>query len=80
MSYFSKEAYFKRRDPEFYNDLNFRILSVKVNLKSRWLLPRLRNKLLMRFINNNKTLLEFYETHLCYRYPTTELTYIIEKI
>lgn len=80
MSYFSKQDYFRRKVPAFYNGINFNILSVKYRFKSRWLFPGFINKRFGVFINKSKALQEFYEANLTYIVPCSELIFVIQKI
>ncbi len=79
MSYFSKQDYFKRKVPVFYNDVNFRIISAKYRFKSRWFITGFFTKRFGLFINKFVPLQEYYEAILCYRIPCSELIFIIEK-
>lgn len=80
MSYFSKSKYFKRQVPTFYNDIDFKIISVQVRFKSEWFLPGFFTKRFGKLLNNHKTFLEFYEANWCYMIPTSEIKFIIEKV
>lgn len=79
LSYFSKTLYFKRRVPTFYNDIDFRIVDVKYRFAANW---KWKSGILKRFgklINSNRTLMEYYEAHWCYKIPAREISYFIEK-
>jgi len=80
MNYFSNGAYFKRSVPTFYNDIDFKIISVQLRFKSRWLIPGFFTKRFGNILNKNKTLLEFYEANCCYQIPTSEIKFVIEKV
>lgn len=80
LSYFSKSDYFKRKVPAFYNDMDFKIISVDLRFKSRWLFSRLLIKPFGKLINKRISFMEFYEANWCYIIPAYELKFIIEKI
>lgn len=80
MSYFSKQDYFRRKVPGFYNDINFKIVKVNCRFKSRWFLPGFINKRFGIFINKSKAMQEYYEANLTYLIPCSELIFVIEKV
>lgn len=80
MNYFSKQQCFKRQVPAFYNDIDFKIISVSYRFKSRWFFPGFFIKRFGIILNKSKFLQEYYEANFCYKIPCSELIFIIEKI
>jgi len=79
LSYFSKSDYFKRSVPVFYNDVDFEIIDVKINFKSKWKINNYFAKFFGLFVNSNRNIMEFYESNWCYKYPARELIFLIRK-
>lgn len=79
LSYFSKKSYFKRSVPQFYNDMDFEIINVKLKFKSVGFISKYFLKVFEKVINFKPSFLEYYEAHLCYAIPASEVIYEIRK-
>jgi len=71
--YFSKQQYFKRSVPKYYNDVNFEIVNIKIKFKSPFIIRNKFKKLLEKIFNFNKFLQEFFEENLVYIFPAYEI-------
>lgn len=79
MSYFSKTSYFNRKVPNFYNDLNFEIVKVRLEFTSPFILRYPFKKFWQFIFNLSKGMQEFYEEVFCYKIPAYQIRYIIKK-
>lgn len=79
LSYFSKSNYYKRTVPNFYNDIDFEIISIYINFKSRWKINSIFLMFFAKLINRNRKLQEYYEANLCYAISAYELSFLIKK-
>lgn len=78
-SYFSKEPYFKRGVPNFYQDINFKINSIRIVFYSSFKFINIFKKMEGFIFNLNKPMLELYEGSWCYTFPAHEMAFEIEK-
>ena len=78
-AYFSKEQYFGRKIPMFYNEINFKIIKIKISFGSRYLFWRIGKLITQIFVNSHPTMQEFYEENFCYLTPANEIIFELEK-
>ncbi|MFN0187552.1 MAG: class I SAM-dependent methyltransferase [Bacteroidia bacterium] len=78
-SYFSKERYFKRGVPNFYQDINFKINKIEIVFYSSFKFINIFKKIEGFIFNLNKPMLELYEGSWCYTFPAHEIYFEIEK-
>ncbi|MBS4070852.1 MAG: class I SAM-dependent methyltransferase [Algoriphagus sp.] len=79
ISYFSKNSFFKRRVPTYYNDLDFDIVDVKLIFRSDFRLRNLFKKFLTRVFNSSNYMKELYEETFTYIFPCYEIYFEIQK-
>jgi len=79
LCYFSKSNFFKRKVPNFYNDINFEIKNIKLNFASPFYLRNKLKKCFEKIININKYLQEFYEENLVNIIPAYEIEFELIK-
>ncbi len=78
--YFSKKDYFKRKVPDFYNSINFKINKIKIGFKSPFLIRNYLRQIWSKIFNSSKFMQEFYEENLCHTFPAYEISFELEKI
>ncbi|MEZ5082127.1 MAG: methyltransferase domain-containing protein [Bacteroidales bacterium] len=78
-SYFSKNHYFKRKVPVFYNELDFKINSIKVIFYSPFRFLNIFRKIYTIIFNSSLLLLEWYEAFWCKILPAHEIKFELEK-
>lgn len=59
----------KRKVPCFYTNIRIKIISQKLVFRSPFWLSKLIKKILSPVINCHRSVMEFYEQHLCYLLP-----------
>ncbi len=77
--YMSKSSSLKRKVPTFYNNINFKVVEVKLIFNSSFFVLKPFKKLLQLLFNLNNFTKEFYEENLCYLFPAGEIFFILEK-
>jgi ubiquinone/menaquinone biosynthesis C-methylase UbiE len=78
-SYFSKEPYFKREVPSYYNSVNFSIKEIRLILTSRVIVIAVIKKILTIMINLSRYTQEVYEENFCYLFPASEIRFVLIK-
>ncbi len=63
------ENQLKRKVPNFYTDIKINIVSLRLVFRSPFWFSRKFKKIFGLLINSHRSLLEFYEQHLCYIFP-----------
>ena len=79
-SYFSKNRYFRREVPVFYNDINLKINKLDLAFQSPFRIRNLVKKIFGKIFNANTYLQELYEENFCYLIPAYEIRFELEKI
>tara|TARA_B100000315_G_C14444867_1_gene526354 strand:+ start:244 stop:879 length:636 start_codon:yes stop_codon:yes gene_type:complete len=77
MSYYSDDDVFSRTIPKYNNDINFKLLSVKLIFKSyppKYIRHAVK-KIIQYFVNINSWAKEFYEENLVYIFPCYEIEF-----
>ena len=59
----------KRKTPSFYTDIRINIISLRLVFRSPFWFSRQIKKALGFLLNCHRSLMEFYEQHLCYIFP-----------
>ncbi|MHC4150805.1 MAG: methyltransferase domain-containing protein [Planctomycetota bacterium] len=59
----------KRKVPNFYTDIRINILTIRLVFRSPFWIARKLKKLFGFVINAHRSIMEFYEQHLCYIFP-----------
>ena len=59
----------RRKVPNFYSDIRFDIISLRLVFRSPFWFSRQIKKAIGFFFNLHHCLMEFYEQHLCYTFP-----------
>jgi len=59
----------KRKVPNFYTDIRIKIVSLRLVFRSPFWISRQFKKLIGSLFNCHRSLMEFYEQHLCYIFP-----------
>lgn len=77
--YFSKEAYFRRKVPQSYNDLDLRILDIELSFYSPHPGRYLFKKPFQLIFNMSKYMQELYEEMFVYLVPAYEVRILMEK-
>lgn len=77
--YFSKDRFFKRTTPTFYQDIHFSISSIKLGFSSPFFFRDKVKKAWGLLFNSCKYLQEFYEENLCQIFPCYEIFIEIKK-
>ena len=77
--YMSKSSKLTRPVPTFYNEMDFKIIEIKFNFYSFFMLSRLRKKICKVLFNLNDYIKEYYEENLCYFFPANEIRFVLEK-
>jgi len=68
--YFVEPQYqLKRKVPCFYTDIRINIISQKLVFRSPFFFSKIIKKLVGFIINTHRSVMEFYELHLCYIFP-----------
>jgi predicted SAM-dependent methyltransferase len=78
-NYFSKQKYFRREVPDFYNNTNFKVNNVTLEFISPFTLRNYFKKALGIFFNASMYLQEFHEENLCYIFPPYQIRFELEK-
>ena len=63
------EHQLKRKVPDFYTDIRINIISQRLVFRSPFWFSRQLKKAVGLLVNCHRTLMEFYEQHLCYIFP-----------
>ena len=81
-SYYAKEHLFSRRCPTYQRQFNFEIEYIKLVFKSSrpFYVRHGIKKLLQKFFNMNRYLMEFYEENLCWLIPCYEIHYFLVRL
>jgi predicted SAM-dependent methyltransferase len=79
MAYFSKNSYFKRKVPTYYNTLNFNIVEVKLIFRSDFYFRNIFKRFLTRLFNSSRYMKELYEESFSYIFPCYEIYFVIQK-
>jgi len=77
--YMSKTSTMKRKVPNYYNNINFNVLQLRLIFFSSYRLLHYARKIIERIFNINNSMKEFYEENLCYMIPANEIFFILEK-
>ena len=68
--YFVEPQYqLKRKVPCFYTNIRINIISQRLLFRSPFFFSKLIKKLVGFIINSHRSVMEFYELHLCYLFP-----------
>lgn len=78
-SYFSKESFYKRGVPNFYNHENFKINKMKLIFRSPFIVRHYIKRVWQLIFNSSKYMQELYEESFCYTFPAYEIEFEIEK-
>lgn len=78
-SYFSKDHFFKRKVPVFYNELDFKINSIKLVFYSPFKLLNVFRKMYTLIFNSSLVFTEWYEAFWCKIIPAHEIKFELEK-
>ena len=79
-SYFSKQEYFRRAVPKFYNRMNFKINKIYIRFNSPFRIRRFIKNVFQLLFNSCRFLQEFYEENLCYLLPAYDIEFEVEKV
>lgn len=80
LGYFCKEGWpYRRRVPNFYNDVRVRVISQKLVFSSMFLVPKLLKKVVQAAVNLHPLTQEFYEEVLCWSVPASEMKIVIGR-
>lgn len=77
--YFSKDSYFKRGVPQYYNDLDFKIVEIKLIFRSPFLKRNYLKKILTFTVNTSNYFKELYEEMFSSIFSCYEIYIVIEK-
>lgn len=64
LAYFSKSPYFKRRVPDYYNEIDFKIASIELFFLSNSRTGKFASNIFNKAFNRSLRRKEFYEKHL----------------
>ena len=78
--YFSKQDYFKRKVPPFYNDFYFEIISIDLEFKSEFLFRKPFKKGIQLIFNSCRFMKELHESMFCYIIPAYQIRFDLRKI
>lgn len=78
-SYFSKQDFFSRQVPTFYNEFDFRIVSMKIGFLSPFRFRNYFKKVVERLVNATRFGQEFFEENLVYWIPPYQIQFVLEK-
>lgn len=70
----------RRTVPGFYFDFHFRVVSRELRFRSMWKLHGALGKQVGRLVNRSAAAQEFYERHLCWRFPCQEIRFEMEPV
>ncbi len=79
-SYFSKQRYFKREVPDFYNSTNYKINKIRLDFLSPFRVRNRLKRIIGAFFNSSRFLQEFHEENLCYILPAYQIRFELEKV
>jgi len=79
IEYFTKNSFFKREVPKYYNSIEFELINIKIIFSSPFRIRNKFKKLFQYFFNLNKYMQEFYEENLIYLFPSYELYLELKK-
>jgi len=77
--YFSKSYKYRRKVPNFYNEIDFEISVNRIIMHSEFPLRKFFKKIWQKFFNSNTWLLEYYEENMVYIFPPYELYFELVK-
>lgn len=77
--YFSKESFFKRKVPSYYNDLDILVTDIKIRFYSPFMFRNVFKKVLQFIFNLSRYMQELYEENFCYLFPAYEMRITIIK-
>lgn len=76
--YFVNSQYqLKRKVPNFYTNIRFRVISRRLVFHSPFLGRKLFKKIMNKLFNINSYMQEFYEENLCYIFPCCGIEFIL---
>lgn len=76
--YFSRpEHQLRRKVPPFYFDFFFRVIERRLEFRSAWRLHGAVGKRMEAMVNRSPAAQEFYERHLCWRFPCQQLRFVM---
>lgn len=79
--YFVEEKYqLKRKVPDFYTNTRIRILSLKLCFRSPFYISRKLKRIFGWLVNAHRSLMEYYEQHLCYIIPCDGIEVIFSPV
>ena len=67
----------QRKVPCFYTDIRIDIISQKLIFRSPFWFSKQIKKIVSCFVNSHKSIMEFYELHLCYLFPCNGIELVI---
>lgn len=77
--YFSKDSYFARVVPSYYNSLDFKVNRIRLEFRSPFFVRNLFKKILTKVVNSSKYMQELYEELFSGVIPCYEIHFEIEK-
>jgi SAM-dependent methyltransferase len=79
--YFVDEKFqLKRKVPDFYTNTRIKILSLKLCFRSPFYISRKLKRIFGWLINAHRSLMEYYEQHLCYIIPCDGIEVIFSPV
>ncbi|MBY0112245.1 MAG: methyltransferase domain-containing protein [Phycisphaerales bacterium] len=80
LGYFCQEVWpYRRRVPNFYNNVRVRVISQKLVFSSMFLLPKLLKKAVQAAVNLHPWTQELYEELLCWHVPASEMKIVLGR-
>lgn len=79
-SYFSKNSYYKREVPQFYNKINLEVNKLEIDFLSPFRFRNYFKKFLKKIFNSSKFMQELYEENFCYIFPAYQIKVELIKL
>lgn len=71
------EHQLRRKVPPFYFDFRFRVIERRLEFRSPWRLHGAAGKRMEALVNRSAAAQEFYERHLCWRFPCKQIRFVM---
>lgn len=79
LCYFSKNSFFMREVPQYYNRVAFHLEKIEIIFASPFRYRNRIKKLLQKVFNLNTYMQEFYEENFVYLFPCYENSFVLRK-
>ena len=79
LCYFSKNNFFTREVPQYYNTISFNLEKIEIIFASPFRYRNMIKKFIQNFFNLNTYMQELYEENFVYLFPCYEISFKLRK-